>query len=757
MNKIKTLIILALMFFSGTSFAAWSQPTAVPPGGNTEAPINVGTLKQVKGAEIGATKFCLYQSDRTTVIGCLGGANTTNFPFIYDGTTNNIKNTNEANSVLINKPRITDLWGSAYEKLTVGGKVKAEGFCLGQSCIDINTGGAGDTTNNWSEVIKSFVSTVEGPMGPVGPAETDGVSPTNPVGCAEGEVLTWLKVDGTYKWTCGQGGLTGPTGATGATGTDGQRGVPGYGVPTNCDDGEIAVWNDTAEVWECGTGGGVTINNTTNVSNVGEGTPGRIIKFIDKTSIGDSVISEVGGNIGVGSGSYFYARSSSNVYVPKIPNPNRCPCDTTSSGDNSCFSSNLNSQTGFYSERDLGEFCIDVNGSSGTYYLAKKHTRTSAPLPAKLTVGGKIAIKDGTQGDKKVLSSDVNGLATWKKISDLVDFNLTGTANAIAKYDSTGKLSSSSIVSETKGFVYERITNPSDFPRTARINCECDRDINKIECPDVFATSLENQPTFCVDKYDDTYVRFFERKPSNHLVIKDGTQDDKKILSSDKDGKASWRSFSELGVSLEEKDTLDSVLGRKNDTSKTAKFTGILSASNLIVGKFQFPFGAGAGKVLTSDKDGNASWVELGSGELGTPGPRGCTGPKGDKGDTGLPGPVGPKGDTGLTGPQGLQGPTGPQGPAGPAGTASAITSYNQLPSGSLAGYCTFGITDPGATGKSNVMAYEGSFTGDYAIPPATWRNTGVDNRSCSCEAGWFPMIMGADIAGSKTYTCMKK
>ncbi len=188
----------------------------------------------------------------------------------------------------------------------------------------------------------------------------------------------------------------------------------------------------------------------------------------------------------------------------------------------------------------------------------------------------------------------------------------TGTANAIAKYDSTGKLSSSSIVSETKGFVYERITNPSDFPRTARINCECDRDINKIECPDVFATSLENQPTFCVDKYDDTYVRFFERKPSNHLVIKDRTQGDKKILSSDAGGKATWKTFSELGVSLEEKDNLDSVVGRGNSTERLVFFKGLVGIKNLISNSFQFVDGKQAtGKVLTSDAGGNATWENI--------------------------------------------------------------------------------------------------------------------------------------------------
>lgn len=81
-------------------------------------------------------------------------------------------------------------------------------------------------------------------------------------------------------------------------------------------------------------------------------------------------------------------------------------------------------------------------------------------------------------------------------------------------------------------------------------------------------------------------------------------------------------------------------------------------------------------------------------GPQGEAGPQGEKGDKGDKGDTGsqgiqgLPGPQGvpgiqgltgatgaqgPKGDTGETGPRGAQGLTGPVGPAGPAGAASTV------------------------------------------------------------------------------------
>jgi len=82
------------------------------------------------------------------------------------------------------------------------------------------------------------------------------------------------------------------------------------------------------------------------------------------------------------------------------------------------------------------------------------------------------------------------------------------------------------------------------------------------------------------------------------------------------------------------------------------------------------------------------------AGPQGEPGPQGEKGDKGDKGDTGsqgvqgiqgpqgvpgiqgLPGSTGaqgPKGDTGDTGPRGAQGLTGPVGATGPAGAASTV------------------------------------------------------------------------------------
>jgi hypothetical protein len=69
-----------------------------------------------------------------------------------------------------------------------------------------------------------------------------------------------------------------------------------------------------------------------------------------------------------------------------------------------------------------------------------------------------------------------------------------------------------------------------------------------------------------------------------------------------------------------------------------------------------------AGRVLTSDASGNASWqiVAGGVGPTGPTGAAGATGPNGNTGATGVTGPAGAEGATGAVGPTGATGATGP-------------------------------------------------------------------------------------------------
>ena len=80
----------------------------------------------------------------------------------------------------------------------------------------------------------------------------------------------------------------------------------------------------------------------------------------------------------------------------------------------------------------------------------------------------------------------------------------------------------------------------------------------------------------------------------------------------------------------------------------------------------------GAGYFITSDTDGNRSWV-VGVGATGATGPQGATG---------IQGATGLQGDIGATG---FEGPTGATGPDGPIGDRYSTTSTTSL-------YCTIEI-----------------------------------------------------------------
>ena len=125
-------------------------------------------------------------------------------------------------------------------------------------------------------------------------------------------------------------------------------------------------------------------------------------------------------------------------------------------------------------------------------------------------------------------------------------------------------------------------------------------------------------------------------------------------------------------------------------------------------GSFQLQNGSqGAGKVLTSDAYGTATWQTPSS--SGYTGPTGATGSQGIQGITGptgaqgITGPTGTQGATGAQGIQGITGPTGAQGITGPAGAqgptgagvqgvtgATGPTGVGGLGNGSSAGNTTY-------------------------------------------------------------------
>jgi len=155
-----------------------------------------------------------------------------------------------------------------------------------------------------------------------------------------------------------------------------------------------------------------------------------------------------------------------------------------------------------------------------------------------------------------------------------------------------------------------------------------------------------------------------------------------------------------------------------------------------IVGDIKIVNGTqGAGKVLTSDATGLASWQSA----VGTPGPTGPTGPTGpagatgENGATGATGPVGAtgaNGATGATGPAGAMGGNGATGPAGPTGAAGANGATG--PAGATGATGPAGATGAngtnGATGETGPVGATGPIGGSDG--EVIYNNSGVADGS---------------------------
>lgn len=126
---------------------------------------------------MGAYEFCLYKNDGTKILPCIGNSigGTTSFPWVFSGDSKDIKNTNSGKVIIYDNPPAGGAstgpsqeflgwysipqWNNEVE-LAVDGNIIAKGFCLGKSCININTGGTGDTTNNWKEAITNIIGDI---------------------------------------------------------------------------------------------------------------------------------------------------------------------------------------------------------------------------------------------------------------------------------------------------------------------------------------------------------------------------------------------------------------------------------------------------------------------------------------------------------------------------------------------------------------------------------------------------------------------
>ena len=309
MKNIKTFLFLSIIFSATTAFATWSQPTATPPAGNTQPPINTGSVLQYKKGTLGAYEFCLYKSDGTKLTPCLGGSTggTATFPWVYNGA--DIENTNDetANNGNVNiKDNGTTynwIFSSPVRKLNVEGMIKAVGFCLGNDCI--STGTTANTSqiktfNSWKELVENYSNGGAGDV-VAGPLKTNNYL-TKWIDTTTNKIANSLLYEETGKICLG----TGASKSCITNWSDIKNGVTKIIAGTN------------VTITSTGTGGtgDVTVNSTaTGGGDVGPGTANKISKFTASDKIGDSNISDNGTVVEV---STIPLKAANGLIIPKV-------------------------------------------------------------------------------------------------------------------------------------------------------------------------------------------------------------------------------------------------------------------------------------------------------------------------------------------------------------------------------------------------------------------------------------------------------
>ncbi|WP_415327153.1 beta strand repeat-containing protein [Chryseobacterium sp. MMS23-Vi53] len=138
----------------------------------------------------------------------------------------------------------------------------------------------------------------------------------------------------------------------------------------------------------------------------------------------------------------------------------------------------------------------------------------------KLHVAGSVKIADGTQGANKVLTSDASGKASWK------DLPATSNTNV---YNSNGTITSDRVVNiENKGFAFNG-TRHNGFA------------VNKVgdNASSVLSADLENARVGI-----GTHSPTDKLHVAGKVRIEDGTQGINRVLTSDANGVASWKTSS---------------------------------------------------------------------------------------------------------------------------------------------------------------------------------------------------------------------
>ncbi len=189
-----------------------------------------------------------------------------------------------------------------------------------------------------------------------------------------------------------------------------------------------------------------------------------------------------------------------------------------------------------------------------------------------------------------------------------------------------------------------------------------------------------------------------------------------------------------------------------------------------VIGQVRITGGTpGAGKVLTSDAVGLATWTTLSGG--GATGPTGAAGIAGPTGPTGANGANGAVGATGLAGANGATGVTGATGSTGATGAAGAtgnsiinftvtVSGFSDYTIGSTTDYVGGDNTDPTLTlerGMTYVFNLAGASGHPFRISASNvWLgaafNTGVTNQDANGTSLTFKVPM--DAPNTLYYMC---
>jgi len=207
--------------------AQWTGPSQAPTGGNTSAPINVGTTAQVKNGGFSVNAFTAWldsyfasnvgigivsPQSKLQVVGTFFVNNTsdTTGGLYYGGATNGLILGNYGTTAW---PGTNSL--SVNGSGTFNTKITSPQYCIGTDC-----------KTAWSQLTGAT-----GPQGPAGPTGATGATGTQgPAGPTGATGATGTQGPAGPTGATGPQGATGSTGSTGATGATGPQGPAGPGT-----------------------------------------------------------------------------------------------------------------------------------------------------------------------------------------------------------------------------------------------------------------------------------------------------------------------------------------------------------------------------------------------------------------------------------------------------------------------------------------------------------------------------------------------